>query len=232
MFEFLTNVLNELERLVFSIDENKPRRDNEALVAEFFKIFRNFGKILTDEYEDLKRFPTFFDETDLLKCYNATFVDWDPERKSFMVRWDEGTRVKLLRNWLQSLVWGLLGKALKYMPAGEEALAQAYEDILDGFGGCRDTDTLEILYQLGLDRAKAYQDFMSVKEKYKSEIRRFETVYGLRRILSLVNGEWFSYKTRVIINDWWSKIFIFSQLDTLLANKFDSLSSNSSHLTR
>ena len=38
MFEFLTNVLNELEGLVFSIDENKPRRDNEALVAEFFKI--------------------------------------------------------------------------------------------------------------------------------------------------------------------------------------------------
>jgi len=223
MFELLANVLNELERLVFSIDENKPRRDNEALVAKFFEIFRNLAEILPDKYEDAKRFTTFFDELDLLECYESFFVDWDSERRSFVVRGDKGRRVEFLRNWLQSLIWGLLGKALKYMPTGEEALGQAYEDILNGFEGYRDTDALELLHQLGLEKAKAYRDFMSVKEKYKSQIRSLETLYGLRQILSLVNKEWFSYKTRVIINDWWSKILMFSQLDTALSDKLDSL---------
>jgi len=32
MYERLTNVVNELERVVFSLDKGKPRGENEALV--------------------------------------------------------------------------------------------------------------------------------------------------------------------------------------------------------
>jgi len=53
MYERLTNVVNELERVVFSLDKGKPRGKNEALVAEFFRIFRDVERIIP-EYEEVR----------------------------------------------------------------------------------------------------------------------------------------------------------------------------------
>ena len=75
---------------------------------------------------------------------------------------------------------------MKYLPNGEEALAQAYEDLLNGIEGHTDMDPLEILYQLGLEKAKAYSDYMSAKEKYRRQIKDFEKLLGLRQILTLL----------------------------------------------
>jgi len=220
---FLTKVVNELEDVVCSLDESKPRRDNEALVAKFFRALRHVEGMVGDECKDVKAFPKLFDMANMLNCFDAFILDWDSGLKSFVVRWDEGARIRFLKNALQALIWGLVGKALKYMPAGEEALAQAYEDILNGLGDYTDTDTLEILHQLGLDRAKAYREYMSVKEKYKNQVRDLKRLDGLRQILSLVSAGEFSYATRVKVNDWWSKTRMFSQLDTRLTEEFDSL---------
>lgn len=221
--ETLTNFIYELERVVFSLDSGKCRGDNEALVAEFFKIFRSLGNVLGEGFEDVKNFPTFFDEVDLLECSKAFFIDWDARSKHFVVRCDEWRRVEFLRNGLQSLVWGLLGKILKHMPDGDEILSQAYEDMINGFEAQTDTDTLEILYKLGLDRLKAYRDYMSVKGKYRGEINGFKKLPGLRHILSLVNSEVLSFKVWVKVCDWWEKTVLISQLDTALSNEFDSL---------
>jgi len=220
MYERLTKVVNELERVVFSLDKDKPRRENEALAAMFFRIFRDVERIMP-EYEEVKSFPSFFDELDVLEYPNIFFVDWNSKSNSYTVRWDEERRVWFLKNWLQALVWGLVGKALKYMPQGGEALAQAYEDLLNGLEEYTDTDTLEILYQLSLDKAKAYTDYMSVKEKYKDQIKALSFL-GFRQILSLLKKNGLNYAARVKVNDWWSKICLFSQLDTALLNEFDS----------
>ncbi|MEM3666867.1 MAG: hypothetical protein QW222_07295, partial [Candidatus Bathyarchaeia archaeon] len=223
MFEALADVLNKLERIVFSLDARKPREENEVLVAEFFKTFKGVKDVFGEEYLDVKSFTAIFDKEDLLECSSGFFVDWNSEVKSFTVRWDYERRVEFIRNGLQSLVWGLLGKALKYMPSGWEALAQAYEDLLNGFGNQTDTETLEILYQLGTDRAKAYSDYMAVKEKYKIQIKTLKTLNDLRRIISIVKEKGFSHKTRVMVNDWWSNMLLFTQLDTAISNEFDSL---------
>jgi hypothetical protein len=222
MYERLTEVINELERIVFSLDKDKPRGEIEALVAEFFKVFRGVKGMVPEEYEQVRKFPSFFDETDLLTYSNAFFVDWDPGLNSYVVRFDWERVVEFLRGGLQALVWGLIGKALKYMPYGHEALAQAYEDLLNGFEEHTDTDTLEILYQLGLDTAKVYRDYMSMKEKYRDQIKDFEKLLGFRQILSLLKENGLNYPIRVIVNGWWSKIYMFSQLDTALLNEFDS----------
>jgi hypothetical protein len=221
MYERLTKVVNELERVVFSLDKDKPMGENEALAAEFFRIFRDFERIIP-EYEEVRNFPSFFDELDLLEYSNVFFVDWNSRFNSYIARWDEKRRVEFLKDRLQALVWGLVGKALKYLPQGGEALAQAYEDLLNGLEEHTDTDTLEILYQLGLDRAKAYTDYMSMKEKYKDQIKDLRSLLGFRQIISLLKKNGLNYPTRVKVNDWWSKIYLFSQLDTALLNEFDS----------
>ena len=223
MYERLTEVINELERVVFSLDKDKPRVEIEALVAEFFKVFRGVEGMVPEGCEDLKRFSTLFDERDLMEYSGAFFADWDSRLNSYVVRFDWERSVEFLRDGLQVLVWGLIGKALKYMPYGHEALAQAYEDLLNGFEEHTDTDTLEILYQLGLDRAKVYRDYVSMKEKYRDQIKDFEKLLGFRQILSLLKENGFNYAARVKVNGWWSKIYMFSQLDTALLNEFDSI---------
>ena len=222
-FEFLTKVVNELEGVVWSLDKDNPREKNEALVYEFFRIFRDVERMIPEGYEEVRKFLSCFDAKPFLKYYNGFFMDWDSILKSYVVRWDEGRRVQFLKDNLQALVWGLVGKVLKYLPNGEEALAQAYEDLLNGFEGQTDTGSLEILLQLGLDKAKAYSDYMSVKEKYKGQIKDFEKLLGLRQILSLSEKNRFNYAGRVKLNDWWSKIYLFNQLDTALLNELDSI---------
>jgi hypothetical protein len=179
--------------------------------------------MIPEGYEEVGKFLSCFDEKPFLKYYNGFFMDWDSILKSYVVRWDEGRRVQFLKDNLQALVWGLVGKVLKYLPNGEEALAQAYEDLLNGFEGQTDTGSLEILLQLGLDKAKAYSDYMSVKEKYKGQIKDFEKLSGLRQILSLLEKNRFNYAARVKLSDWWSKIYLFNQLDTALLNELDSI---------
>jgi hypothetical protein len=114
-----------LRREVYSLDKGKPMGENEALVAEFFRIFRDVGRIIP-EYEEVRNFPSFFDELDLLEYSNVFFVYWNSRFNSYIARWDEKRRVEFLKDRLQALVWGLIGKALKYLPQGGEALAQAY----------------------------------------------------------------------------------------------------------
>ena len=223
MFEDLADVLNKLERIVFSLDVNKPKEENEVLVAEFFKTFKGVKDVFGEEYLDVKSFVALFDKEDLLECSRGFFVDWNSGVKSFTVRWDYERRVEFIRNGLQSLVWGLLGKALRYMPSGWGALAQTYEDLLNGFGNQTDTETLEILYQLGLDGGKVYRDYMAVKEKYKIQIKTLKALNDLRRIISVVKEKGFNHKTRVMVNDWWSSMDLFTQLDTALLNEFDYL---------
>ena len=222
-FEFLTKVINELEGVVWSLDKDNSREKNEALVYEFFRIFRDVERMMPEGYEEVGEFLSCFEAKPFLRYYNGFFMDWDSMLKSYVVRWDEGRRVQFLKDNLQALVWGLVGKALKYLPNGEEALAQAYEDLLNGFEGQTDIGSLEILLQLGLDEAKAYSDYMSMKEKYKGQIKDFEKLLGLRQILSLSEKNRFNYAARVKLNDWWSKIYLFNQLDTALLNELDSI---------
>jgi hypothetical protein len=223
LFELLTKVVNELEGILYSLDKNNSRDRNEALVCEFFRIFRGVEGLVPEGCEELANFVSCFDEKPFLKYYNGFFMDWDPILKSYIVRWDEERRVQFLKDNLQALVWGLIGKALKYLPNGEEALAQAYEDLLNGLEGYTDMDSLEILLQLGLEKAKVYSDYMSVKEKYRGQIKDFEKLLGLRQIFMLLQKDRFNYAIRVKLNDWWSKIYMFSQLDTSLLNKLDSI---------
>ncbi len=222
-FEFLIEVVNELERVVCSLDKGNPRGKNEALIHEFFRIFRGVERIVPEGYEELRKFPSCFDEKALLKYYDGFFADWDSELNSYVIRWDEERRVQFLRDGLQALIWGLVGKALKYLPHGGEALVQAYEDLLNGLEGYTDTDSLEVLFQLGLDKAKVYSDYMSVKEKYRGQIKDFESFLGLRQILSFLEKNRFNYTVQVKFNDWWNKVYIFNQLDTDLLNEVDSM---------
>jgi hypothetical protein len=62
-----------------------------------------------------------------------------------------------------------------------------------------------------------------MKEKYRDQIKDFEKLLGFRQILSLLKENGFNYAARVKVNGWWSKIYMFSQLDTALLNEFDSI---------
>jgi len=85
-------------------------------VAEFFRIFRDVERIIPEEYEEVRNFPSFFDELDLLEYFNVFFVDWNSRFNSYIARWDEERRrVEFLKDRLRALVWGLVGKALKYL---------------------------------------------------------------------------------------------------------------------
>jgi hypothetical protein len=219
----LIEVVNKLEGIIFNLDASKSRGEVEALVAEFFKVFRSVVEVAPEGWNEVVKFPSLFDEEGLLKHLNAFFVDWDSRVNSYVVRFDWGRAVEFVRDALQTIVWGLVGKALKYLPRGNEALAQAYEDLLNGFGSPSDTDILEILYKVGLERAAAYMNYMSVKEKHRGEIRDFEKLLGFRQVLPQLEKKGLNYPTRVLVNSWWSKIYMFSQLDTDILDSFDSL---------
>ena len=84
-FELLTKVVNELEGIVFSLDDDKPKGEVEALVAEFFRIFRDVEGMVPQGYEELANFISCFDEKPFLKYYNGFFMDWAPILKSYIV---------------------------------------------------------------------------------------------------------------------------------------------------
>ena len=222
-FDGLIEVVNELEGIVFSLDAGKSRGDVEALVAEFFKVVRSVVEVAPEGWEEVRKFPLLFDEEGLLKHLNAFFVDWDSRVNSYVVRFDWGRAVEFVRDALQAIVWGLVGRTLKCLPGGSEALAQAYEDLLNGFGSPSDMDVLEILYEAGLARTEAYMNYMNVKEKCKGQIRDFEKLLGFRQVLPLLERKGLNYPTRVLVNGWWNKIYMFSQLDIDLLNSFDPL---------
>lgn len=131
-FQHLQNGLNDLQAMLYSLDENT---DLKGFIPSFLKRFNQLKDEIPPEYKEIRDFITSMGkEEDYTWVFEmGTWVDWDPTKGRSVEQNKKHGILRTIDYSFQTLIWGLIGKALEYLPKGKEAKAQFYSDLLNGF---------------------------------------------------------------------------------------------------